>query len=104
MPRKRRKNLGSDESVHARELVVSRNAIRSSVRAANAKLDVGDCVRADSELRRATYFEGQANVHHDASTPFVAAGYFRDSTEARELNEATRRFRAVCVRDRIKKG
>lgn len=103
MPR-RRARLGSDESVHTRALVVSRNAIRSSVRAVNAKLDAGDCTRADIELRRATYFDGQANVHHDASMPYVAAGSFRDSTEARELTEATKRFRAVCVRDRIKKG
>jgi len=103
MPR-RRTRLGSSEDVHARQLVVARNAMRSSVQVVRMKLDAGDCARADAELRRATYFEGQAAVHFDASMPLVAQGAFRDSTEVRELSEATNRFRAVCVRDRIKKG
>jgi len=102
--RRRRKQLGSEHNVHARQLIVTRNAVRTSVQISNAKLDAGDCARADAELRRGTYFEGQAAVHFDATEPMLAQGGFRDSNEARALNDATRRFRAVCVRDRIKKG
>ena len=103
MPR-RRKQLGSEHDTHARQLVVARNAIRTAVKIANAKLDAGGCGLADAELRRGMYFEGQAAVHFDATEPMLAQGGFRDSTEARELNEVTKRFRAVCVRDRIKKA
>lgn len=101
---KRRTRFGSAEDVHARSLVVARNAIRSAVKTVNDKLNTGDCARADDALRRATYFEGQAAAHFDASMPYVATGSFRDSIEARELSEAAKHFRTVCVRDRIKKG
>lgn len=104
MAKRHRKQLGSERDVHARQLVVARNAIRTSVQIINAKLNAGDCARADAELRRGTYFEGQAAVHFDATEPMLAQGAFRDSSEARALAETAQRFRAVCVRDRIKKG
>lgn len=98
------RRLGSAEDQHTRELHTARNAVRSATQTANTKLTANDCSRADDALRRATYFEGVAATHFDASMPYVAAGGFRDSTEARELSEATKRFRAACVRDRIKKA
>lgn len=75
-----------------------------SVKSINATLDAGNCARADAELRRGTYFEGQAAVHFDATEPMLAQGEFQNSSEARALAEAAKRFRAVCVRDRVKKG
>jgi len=102
--RGRHAHFGSAEDTHARSLVVARNAVRSATKGIAAALTTGNCARADTELRRATYFEGQAAVHYDASMPYLAQGAFRDSLEARELDEAAKHFRVACVRDRIKKG
>lgn len=99
-----RRQFGGSTEQHAVELTRSRNELRRLVKSTDYDLDAGDCSGAESTLLHAAIFAGRSAVHFDATSPYVATGGFTRQPEFEELQQVNKRFRAVCVRGRIKKG